>query len=167
MSSEANRVFLEFDDSLTNVRRMFATELVRDLEQVTPKKTGFAASGWNIDYGDSLGPAENTPNRDEAKIARVPGRISRMMASLAAFLAVRRGRIGGVLRVYNDTAYIGKLNSGSSSQAPAGFIQTSIAAVAARIQSFVNSNASRMSGTSRSRARQDIARFSDADGDDG
>lgn len=159
MASEANRVFLEFEDSLTQVRRMFATELVQDLEKVTPKKTGFAASGWNVAFGESLGPAESTPNRDSVKSARVPGRLSRMMASVAAFSSVRRGRAGASLRVYNDTAYIGRLNAGSSSQAPAGFIQTTIAAVAARVQSFVNANRSRISGTNQARARRDLGDF--------
>lgn len=153
--SEADRVFLEFEGSLTEVRRLLAVESVIALEAATPKKTTFAASGWRGFVGE-LPPQQPTPNSDEVKLQRVSDRYGRQQSSVAALSAVRRGGAGVALSVINDTAYIGKLNQGSSSQAPAGFIQATIAKVVASVQATVAATRSRRSGTARAQARRDF-----------
>lgn len=86
----------------------------------TPVKTGFARGNWR--------PALNAP--PEAPITFLDPTGTATVAKIAAVAA--RYRPGDILFIVNNADYIEKLNSGSSPQAPAGFVQIAVAAGVAR-----------------------------------
>lgn len=80
----------------------------------TPIDTGFASNNWWFNVG---GPADSptTPT---------PGGAARIGADT---LRIATATINGQpLHITNNANYIGILNSGSSSQAPAGFVERAI-----------------------------------------
>jgi hypothetical protein len=94
---------------------VIAVEVTAELQESTPVDTGFARASWIPSVGApsaELGGAVDAPNpaAAEAGIARVAGfRLS-----------------DGMAYVSNNTRYIQRLDEGSSTQAPAGFVRASI-----------------------------------------
>lgn len=99
-----------------------ATQIVVDLVQSTPVDESTALSNWQVGLGDR--PAVPLP-------AYVPGHAgSSRAASIAETIAaatriLREKRPGESVWISNVLPYIRKLNDGSSSQAPAGFVERS------------------------------------------
>ena len=93
-----------------------SSEIHAGLQENTPKDTRFAASQWVPRIG---GPVKSTSGSPEA-VSFAEARAG--AAEVAATYRVERGPI----YISNPTAYIGKLNRGSSKQAPAGFVQRTI-----------------------------------------
>ena len=87
-----------------------------NLRGATPKKTGFAASNWIPSLGANNGIAGSK-------------RMVSFSAQNAGLSEIRSYRITRTEapRVTNSVAYIDLLNSGSSLQAPAGFVERAIA----------------------------------------
>ena len=90
--------------------------LTLNLRGATPKKTGFAASNWIPSLGANNGIAGSK-------------RMVSFSAQNAGLSEIRSYRITRTEapRVTNSVAYIDLLNSGSSLQAPAGFVERAIA----------------------------------------
>jgi antitoxin (DNA-binding transcriptional repressor) of toxin-antitoxin stability system len=94
--------------------------VVKHLLEVTPVDTTKAMSNWLVGIGE--------PQKVELE-ARVEGEAgSSKAASAAATYAetdrlIRTVKAGQTVYITNNTPYIGRLNAGSSSQAPAGFIE--------------------------------------------
>ena len=95
------------------VKRKLALELFAELLQVTPVDTGRARAGW------SLGPAltTNVPPKDASGYGYgVSMDVNPAMAPQNA----------PIIYIYNNVEYIGRLNAGSSTQAPREFVQIAI-----------------------------------------
>jgi hypothetical protein len=90
--------------------------LTLNLRNSTPKKTGFAASNWIPSLG-----ANNGIFGSKRMVS-----FSAQNAGLSEIRSYRITRTEAP-RVTNSVAYIDLLNSGSSLQAPAGFVERAIA----------------------------------------
>lgn len=90
--------------------------LTLNLRNSTPKKSGFAASNWIPSLGANNGIAGS----------KQMVTFSAQNAGLSEIRSYRITRTEAP-RVTNSVAYIDLLNSGSSLQAPAGFVERSIA----------------------------------------
>lgn len=97
------------------IKRKIAFEIWRELLEVTPMDTGRARAGWHI------GPTvkADAPPKDKlgygydvrADVSMVP-------------------KDAPIIYIYNNVEYIGRLNAGSSTQAPREFVQIAIDKVA-------------------------------------
>lgn len=95
---------------LDKIGRAVGLELVGGLVRVTPKDTGRAAGNWNISEG-----AEDASTSDAR---RPPDALKEGAVAIQAFRLSKED-----LYATNGLPYIGPLNDGSSTQAPAGFVQ--------------------------------------------
>jgi hypothetical protein len=93
-----------------NVKRKIALEIFRELIETTPVDTGRARAGW------SLGPmlTGHVPPKDGT--FGVSTTVNPSMAPQDA----------PIIYIYNNVEYIGRLNAGSSTQAPREFVQIAI-----------------------------------------
>lgn len=82
----------------------------------TPVDTGRARGNWQVAVGDP--PTATTPLLS-------PTGIEAIIAGARALAAYKDG---DDVHIINNLPYIGRLNAGSSAQAPAGFIEAAIAA---------------------------------------
>lgn len=100
-------------------------ELIED----TPVDTGWASANWFFSVGSPVesnpGPAPRRNAQGGFDSARVTAQRANQQASQATVLGytIRAGSIF----IQNNVDYIVFLNAGSSTKAPAGFIQNSIA----------------------------------------
>ena len=92
--------------------RMLIVEIVADLTEATPRDTGWAANNWIPQVG-----ADQEAFPVEGTGAPTPVDLSTVLSASAEQLA-REGGIAG-----NGVPYIVDLNDGSSSKAPAAFVQ--------------------------------------------
>lgn len=91
-----------------------------ELIETTPVDTGWARANWVPAIGVSpVGPSVSNPD---------PGQVtSRQAAQALGQAQVLSYKLGqGSVFISNNVPYIGRLNDGSSSQAPSGFIQAAI-----------------------------------------
>lgn len=107
--------------SSRRVVKQIAYEILAELVARTPvggpptsphdPHPGLARSNWSVRVGDGGGGAASIrkPEPADATLARAQ--------SVAA---------GDVLTISNPVPYIGELNSGSSTQAPSGFVETAV-----------------------------------------
>ena len=111
-------------ERLADERARVALAMIRALIDSTPVDTSAALSNWRVSDGP-LG---------DAIRAHVPGeKRSTQGASAAVALAeaeraIQAGKHANALVIFNSIPYIRRLNEGSSSQAPAGFIEKAILA---------------------------------------
>ena len=95
------------------VKRKLALELFAELLQTTPVDTGRARAGWNL--GPML--TNNVPPKDKSGYGYdVSMNVNPAMAPKDA----------PIIYIYNNVEYIGRLNAGSSTQAPREFVQIAI-----------------------------------------
>ena len=87
-----------------------AVNVNANLVAATPRDTGFAATNWQLTVG---APAEGTVD--------LGGGMT--IADLAGY-TIDQGSVFST----NNASYIQRLNAGSSTQAPAGFVELAIAA---------------------------------------
>ena len=113
-----NAIFVTEELKKFTSRQVIAVtrRLTLNLRASTPKKTGFAASNWLPSLGANRGIAGSK------KMVT----FSEQNAGLAEIRSYRITRTEAP-RVSNNVPYIDLLNSGSSLQAPAGFIEAAIA----------------------------------------
>lgn len=88
---------------------------IRFLAADTPRKTGFAASNWVASVGFPFGGIVGSKEAVS---------FSFQQSSLASLTRYKIGR--GKLYITNNVDYIDKLDGGSSSQAPSGFVNAAI-----------------------------------------
>lgn len=95
------------------IKRKIALEIFRELIETTPIDTGRAKAGWNL--GPML--TSNVPPKDKSGYGYdVSMNVNPSMAPKDA----------DIIYIYNNVEYIGRLNEGSSTQAPRGFVQIAI-----------------------------------------
>lgn len=93
--------------------------VVAQLVRSTPVDTGWARANWV--------PSIGTPRTGTAGSRRAAedGRID-LGPQVAGTAALASYKLGPSIHITNNVPYINRLNSGSSRQAPAGFVQQSI-----------------------------------------
>lgn len=119
MTAQVDGIIRELEELGERVVRSIVFEVTAELVGSTPVATGWARANWipSIAVPDSA-PKTNRPT---------PGIVSGAAAQQAAGLASMASyRFGEVAFIVNNVPYIRKLNSGSSSQAPAGFVDRSV-----------------------------------------
>ena len=94
-----------------------ATSLMVELHDATPRDTGHARSNW---VGSVGGPEGGVVG---SKQSVDNGRYLSSLATLGAWEPASSPQVS----ITNNVPYIGRLNSGWSSQAPAGFIELAVA----------------------------------------
>lgn len=103
-------------------RDRIARAVIRELLLSTPVDTTRALSNWRI--GDPSAPIEPHSVGSEGS-----SRAASLATALAdAERAIKAGKLSNALVIFNSVPYIRKLNEGSSSQAPAGFVERAILA---------------------------------------
>jgi hypothetical protein len=102
-----------------------ATAAIETLVEATPVDRGDAVSNWRA--GKNYAPVGRIP-------AHVPGRkgstaeANQEVSLREAQTVINARKTGDTIYLVNNVPYIGRLNSGWSSQAPAGFIERGVAA---------------------------------------
>ena len=95
------------------IKRRIALEIFKELIETTPVDTGRAKAGWNM--GPML--TNNVPPKDKSGYGYdVSMNVNPSMAPQNA----------PIIYIYNNVEYIGRLNAGSSTQAPREFVQIAI-----------------------------------------
>jgi hypothetical protein len=116
VSAELEKVMADLDAHVRDGVVDLALEVTANLIEKTPVQYGFARASWIPSIGvhtQATGGAEKVPN----SAAQQSG-IALVASSYQPYAPVY---------VTNNVRYIGRLNDGSSTQAPAGYVQTEIA----------------------------------------
>ncbi len=114
-TGEAARCIFDLERFVSNVVKIIAINVTKDITRSTPVLTGHAKSNWI--------PSISAPRTD---VAGSPASVNKGaqkagIASLAGY-SIKRGRVF----IVNNVSYIGDLNNGSSAKAPSGFVQGGI-----------------------------------------
>jgi len=104
---------------------LVAIRATENLSNDTPKDTGWAAANWIPSVGGSGG-GSSAAKGD-------PG--SARASQKAGISEIRSGsKKTRNIFIANNVPYIGRLNAGSSNQAPAGFVESAIARAVASVK---------------------------------
>ena len=98
------------EEEFLTIHKKISLDAFRDLVRLTPRDTGFAKSMWRVSINVSVPIFEKTG---------APG-----MKYPPAQYPDKKINFGDSVHLYNNTAYIGFLNNGTSKQAAAAFIDT-------------------------------------------
>ena len=108
------RVGDDVEDGVNRVVRQAAVAVNQTVILATPVDTGRARANWQVGVGAPvLEATEDVDPNGNATINRNNGKI-----------ALRQKR--QTVYISNNVAYIGRLNAGSSAQAPAGFVEEAV-----------------------------------------
>lgn len=110
------------DKALKNtdrVRRAAIVEILNGVVLNTPVDTGRARGNWQTTV--------NAPASGDIAGVRSPGAVE-------AEARANMGELKDTVFITNNLPYIGKLNEGSSKQAPARFVESEVARVAANLR---------------------------------
>jgi len=123
MASRSVRVVVsDLDAFTTKFIKRLALNINAELIKRTPVDTGWARANWVPNIGS---PFEGTAGTREDAEA---GRLNTGVQQTGLAEIVTAYRTGPTIHQTNNVPYIEKLNSGSSKQAPAGYVQASILA---------------------------------------
>jgi len=98
----------------------------QSLTSATPVDTGFARSAWTPSTGSPADAALQPPSDDVVKREQAASQLASNEGRARNIANGYRFRQGNVF-LSNGVPYIGFLNAGSSSQAPANFVELAIA----------------------------------------
>jgi hypothetical protein len=121
VASFADRLEKRLDSLIERAAKMLILEINRELKRETPVDTGHARANW-------------IPSVGEANVAEAPG-VDHSLAQrgTAEVLGYKLER--GKLYLTNVVPYVRRLNDGWSDQAPALFVEASIARAMATVKS--------------------------------
>ena len=118
-------VIAELEAAIASAVVSLSVNITAELIERTPTDTGWARANWVPNIGRPFeGNAD--PLDEAARQAAVPSQRGRQQTSTAAVLSYTIDR--GPVFIANNVPYIVFLNEGSSTQAPAGFVQDAILA---------------------------------------
>ena len=116
----------------------YGATLLTNLVMDTPILTGQAKANWQAVIGSPGGSfiGAGGPTSNPKDLAHGPPQHVDFASYEAAALGIIQGyQIGQVLYIFSNLPYIEKLNEGSSSQAPAGFVEAAIMRASASVRS--------------------------------
>lgn len=114
LSRRLDRVADRLTSGVQRFVAILGQELAEELVPATPVDTGYARGNWR--------PSLNAPSPVPVSVLDPTGAATIARITVTA----RQFRVGDTLFLVNRAPYIGRLNAGSSPQAPAGFVQESI-----------------------------------------
>lgn len=118
--NEAIRVHLLMNRYATRRMRTYMQRALKELVKQTPRRTGWAESNWFVGVGRQV---PRKPVGSKHRVDYGPQKQSLRI--------IRKWKPEqGVLVLVNNVPYIGLLNRGRSSQAPAGFVDEVLAKLA-------------------------------------
>lgn len=110
---KVGRIAGNVEATADTIKRKIALEIYSELLATTPVDTGRARAGWSLDARRG----DNVPPIDESGYGYdVSMNVNPAMAPQGA----------DIIYLYNNVEYIGRLNAGSSTQAPREFVQIAI-----------------------------------------
>jgi hypothetical protein len=114
-------------NALTNfsedIIKQLTIETTAEVVKATPIDTGWARANWIPSVGDPVD--ATTGSKDGVTTSRQEAGVAEVLTTYT----LRRGN----LFITNNVPYITKLNEGTSTQAPSGFVQQSIARAIKRV----------------------------------
>lgn len=122
MASPQIRIIVgELADFTVKVIKAITLETTSELQKTTPVDVGWARANWV----PSIGMPDDSPGdlTGDARQKGLSAQRSRQQAGIGRVLAAQT--IGAVF-ITNNVPYIVKLNQGSSTKAPAAFVQAAI-----------------------------------------
>ena len=122
-SSQVQRIFNAAKEFTAAETRSVVFETLKELGNSTPVDTTNARSNYQVGIG--IAP------QGEVGITSQASMVAKGLAVLRRYKTVDQGEVFLV----NNVPYIGVLNAGSSTQAPAGFIDSAITRAIAKAQS--------------------------------
>lgn len=121
--------------NVERTKRAAARAMLRAVVVATPADTGRARSNWKVGVG-------TVPPEAYRRTAYFPGvklglkeRRNADRATDVGNAKIATSKAANPIFIVNNAPYIGKLNSGSSKQAPAGFIEKALSAGGAKVRS--------------------------------
>lgn len=123
LANRLEKVATKLDETASDAAVKVASEILKDLLNVTPVDTSKALSNWQIGLGSPP---------DARLKPYFPGlggstQEASANAALKAGLDVLKGKKAGVtIYITNNLPYIRRLNDGYSKQAPAGFVERAV-----------------------------------------
>lgn len=125
--SQIRRIIGRLDDVTASIVSSLAVNITAELIERTPVDTGWARANWVPAIGaPSLAGAGDLSR--QARQAGAPSAGGRQSAAVGVVATSYRDIRQGPVFISNNVPYIPRLNDGSSSQAPAGFVQDAIVA---------------------------------------
>ncbi|MEO1208387.1 MAG: HK97 gp10 family phage protein [Cyanobacteria bacterium J06638_20] len=119
MTAQVDRIARELERLGERIVRAIVFEVTAELVASTPVDTGWARANWIPSIG-----APNTSTRTNRP---TPGIVPSAAAEQAAGLAIMSTfELGQTAFITNNVPYISKLNGGSSTQAPANFVDRAV-----------------------------------------
>lgn len=108
-----------------------SVEVVKQVASLTPVDTGLARSNWILVVGQPVSTTKANPFTPYPKGSKANGQYTAERANLAAVIDVARFSVatrkpGNPVYIVNNLHYIGSLNSGTSTQAPANFVRLGV-----------------------------------------
>lgn len=120
MTDQVKAVVRALEKVTEQVIVRLSLNVTANLVETTPVDTGWARANWLPAIGTpSLGSGSSKPDP-----SLIPGQAASQQAAIAKLTAYRLGR--GSVFISNNVPYIGRLNDGSSRQAPSGFVQAAV-----------------------------------------
>lgn len=113
MPEETRRISALIEDATSREMISLALRIHSGLVRKTPVDTGWARANWLPSVGTPIEETTGSPEDIDTSAS----------AAGALQVAAYRGFDQGPIYVANNVPYIGRLNAGSSGQAPAGFIE--------------------------------------------
>lgn len=118
--SETQRCITELERLAERAVRRIVFEVNAELVKTTPVDTGWARANWipGLVNPSSFNPKTNRPSPE-----LIPAAAAQQAAGLASLSAFK---LGGSAYISNHVPYIVKLNGGSSTQQPSGFVERAL-----------------------------------------
>jgi hypothetical protein len=135
----AKRLGKAADNLIENVeKRVRRAALLADETLVlsTPVDTGRARSNWLVTVGSPASFSSAVIKSPESAIAEARAAVEQFKISRKGILFKRAS--GNTIFITNNVSYISKLNSGSSAQAPAGFVEAAVSRARRSLGSLKN-----------------------------
>jgi hypothetical protein len=118
----ADQIHEALEKALSKIAVKLTLDIAAELKKTTPVDTGWARANWVPEIGQRP-PATNFEG-NKPSAAEVSGQIATRSAKETALLSYDISR--GDIFLSNNVPYIERLNAGSSTQQPAGFVNRAI-----------------------------------------
>lgn len=129
----------QVENSATRIVKAVSVRALKSLVRNTPVDKGVARSNWRVGIGAPtravIGAYAPGSKLGIGESANASAAINAGRARINSVRSTSRG-LETAIYISNAVPYIGKLNSGSSTQAPAGFVETALLEAKAELAGF-------------------------------
>lgn len=121
--AQIDAIISALDGFTSKVTQKVTLDVTANLIETTPRDTSWAASNWIPAIGQPISGPGGSPDR-ATRAALVPSAEAKQGSAIASITGYQIAQ--GSVFISNNVGYIEDLNSGSSKQAPAAFVQGAI-----------------------------------------